>query len=183
MVVPDPCRRDVLVLAWEADVAGPEVLRYQVSATLYGSGAAHDRPPSNLDLADLADNNGTPPEAKPYDEPTFATYLILRRSLGQIVAKVTDHFQMLRETVQYRDVEEIDAEFKVFMRDLPRAFRMNDPDKTWDASESERRWAGVRAYARIVVPAGASILHPDGDSALHHHSPREPDETGTGYRS
>jgi hypothetical protein len=51
-------------------------------------------------------------QPKSHDEPTFATYLILRRGLGEIVAKVTEHFQLLSDPVQYRDVEAIDADFK-----------------------------------------------------------------------
>lgn len=90
--------------------------------------------PLNLDLSDLL--NGKKPEPKSEDEPTFATYLILRRRLGEIVAKVTEHFQLLGEAVQYRDVESIDADFKDFIQDLPRAFRMDDPDKSWDDSKS-----------------------------------------------
>jgi len=106
-----------------------------VFASPRGCNGVHDRSPSNLDLAVLENGTRASEVEKPYDEPTFATYLILRRSLGEIVAKLTDHFQMLGEVVQYRDVEELDAEFKAFMRELPRAFRMTEPDKTWDASE------------------------------------------------
>lgn len=136
VVVLDPRGRDVFVLAGPADGPGPAILRHEVGHLSSNVTTAYHRPPSNLDLADFAEAGSRAPEPKPYDEPTFATYLILRRSLGEIVAKVTDHFQMLGESVQYRDVEEIDAEFKAFMGDLPRAFRMDEPDKTWDASES-----------------------------------------------
>jgi len=84
-------------------------------------------------MTDLLDRKT--PRPKPDSEPTFATYLILRRGLGEIVARVTDHFQMLGEAVQYRDVEAIDEDFKAFVAALPKAFRMTDPDRSWDASE------------------------------------------------
>jgi hypothetical protein len=42
---------------------------------------------------------------------------------------------MLGEAVQYRDVEAIDDDFKTFVDALPRAFRMKDPDRSWDSSE------------------------------------------------
>ena len=44
------------------------------------------RPPSNIDLRDLSIDHDTKP--KPLEEPTFATYLILRYKLGLVVAKV-----------------------------------------------------------------------------------------------
>ena len=45
---------------------------------------------------------------------------------------------MLGEAVQYRDVEALDEDFKSFVAALPRAFRMNDPDRSWDKSKRTR---------------------------------------------
>ncbi|WWD21666.1 hypothetical protein CI109_106152 [Kwoniella shandongensis] len=89
------------------------------------------QPPSNLDLSDLRENKNTKP--KPFSEPTFATYLILRHGLGCIVAKITQHFQKLQGQTQYRDVENLDAELKQFVADLPPAFSMENPDKSQDS--------------------------------------------------
>lgn len=86
-------------------------------------------------------------------EPTFGTYLLLRRRLGDIVAKVssvcpvcfsvcvlinsqiTHHFQRLTGQTQYRDVEALDAELKQFVADLPLTFTMLNHDKSYDSSE------------------------------------------------
>ena len=98
------------------------------------------RPPRNINLSDILAGQDQP---KSHDEPTFATYLILRRGLGEIVAKVTEHFQLLSDPVQYRDVEAIDADFKDFVASLPPAFSMTDPDKSWDDSELAVGSAGL----------------------------------------
>ena len=73
-------------------------------------------------------------KVRPEEEPTFASYLILLRGLGEIVAKITQHFQLLGESTQYREVEAIDAELKAFVADLPDVFKMHNPDKQWDDS-------------------------------------------------
>ncbi|WVR04770.1 hypothetical protein IAU60_001782 [Kwoniella sp. DSM 27419] len=87
-------------------------------------------PPSNLHLGDLkADKSAVP---RPLSEPTFATYLILRRALGLIVAKMTNQFQRLQGQMSYREVEAVDEELRQFVRELPPAFRMLSPDKSWD---------------------------------------------------
>ena len=113
------------------------------------------RPPSNLDLPDLLQDKSAQPKDK--DEPTFATYLILRKSLGEIVARVTEHFQLLDEQVQYRDVEAIDEEFKDFIADLPPAFRMLDPDRSWD----DKLWylPVHRYYIQTEILHFTIILH------------------------
>ncbi|WRT64595.1 uncharacterized protein IL334_001528 [Kwoniella shivajii] len=87
-------------------------------------------PPSNIELTALRDDKKASPQ--PMTEPTFATYLILRRGLGCIVAKVTQHFQTLSGQTSYRDVEALDAEFKQFVEDLPPTYKMLSPDKSYD---------------------------------------------------
>lgn len=81
--------------------------------------------------------------------PTYATYLILRERLGALVAKVraqsrmtrhvltpyfqvVQHFQKLHDQGGYRDVENLDAEFKRLVAELPPAFAMHSPDKSLD---------------------------------------------------
>ncbi|KIR54550.1 nuclear protein [Cryptococcus gattii Ru294] len=88
-------------------------------------------PPSNLDLLDLLEDKLAKP--KPMTEPTFGTYLLLRRRLGDIVAKITHHFQRLTGQTQYRDVEALDAELKQFVADLPPTFTMLNHDKSYDS--------------------------------------------------
>nr|XP_019046958.1 hypothetical protein I302_03564 [Kwoniella bestiolae CBS 10118]OCF25888.1 hypothetical protein I302_03564 [Kwoniella bestiolae CBS 10118] len=87
-------------------------------------------PPSNIELEALKEDKKALP--RPMSEPTFATYLILRRGLGCIVAKVTQHFQRLSGQGSYRDVEALDAELKQFVEDLPPTYKMLIPDKSYD---------------------------------------------------
>ena len=69
------------------------------------------------------------------DQPSYATYLIVRRHLGEIVARVTKHFQRLDGGGEYRDVEDLDKEFKDLRDGLPGFFKMENTDKSWDESE------------------------------------------------
>lgn len=48
---------------------------------------------------------------------------------------MTKHFQRLDGGGEYKDVEELDKEFKGLREGLPAFFRMENPDKTWDESE------------------------------------------------
>ncbi|RXK39216.1 hypothetical protein M231_03573 [Tremella mesenterica] len=87
-------------------------------------------PPLNLDLGEISPDG--PASPKLMDIPTFATYLILRHRLGLIVAKITNHFQRLRSMATYKVIEDLDAELKEFVKDLPAAFRMHDFDRSYD---------------------------------------------------
>ena len=49
---------------------------------------------------------------------------------------MTAHFQRLQGVTTYRDVEELDADFKTFVRELPPTFRMIDPDRSYDKGEA-----------------------------------------------
>lgn len=90
--------------------------------------------------------NPTPPaRVKDIEEPTFATYLILRRRLGEIVAQITQSFQRLDESAAsslYRTVEARHADVRAFISSLPRAFDIENPDKRWDKGESFYRHDG-----------------------------------------
>ncbi|KAK4684431.1 hypothetical protein P7C73_g5751, partial [Tremellales sp. Uapishka_1] len=90
-------------------------------------------PPLNIDLQDLAAD----PKARalPMDHPTFATYLILRKGLADIVFKIVHHFQRLQGQTQYKDVEILDAELKTFVKNLPPQFQMLTPDTSYDQAQ------------------------------------------------
>jgi uncharacterized membrane protein YphA (DoxX/SURF4 family) len=69
------------------------------------------------------------------DSPTFATYLILRRRLGEIVAMITHNFQQLRgqgAQGNYKEIERIGDEMKRFVAGLPKCFSMENPDRSLD---------------------------------------------------
>jgi hypothetical protein len=76
------------------------------------------------------------PVPRPLSQPTFATYLILRRQLGEIVANVTHHFQRLDGGGGYKDVEVLDGEFRRLREGLPETFRMDRPNRGWDDRRS-----------------------------------------------
>lgn len=113
-------------------------------------------PPSNIDLNEfhpsVIESNGKSaqapakrrliskglPVAKPFSQPTTATYLILRKTLAKIVGKIVHHFQKLDEPAQYSDVEKLQQEIDTFTDELPPHFKMHGPDKSLDASEFER---------------------------------------------
>lgn len=76
-----------------------------------------------------------PPQPRPLDEPTTATYIILRKSLSAIVGRIAHHFQKLDEPAQYSDVEQLQWELSDFMLTLPRHYRVHEPDKSLDTGE------------------------------------------------
>jgi hypothetical protein len=75
---------------------------------------------------------GVTPEPRPWDEPTTATFLILRKTLSDIVGKIVHHFQKLDEPARYSDVESLHMEIQAFIETLPRCYRMYDADKSLD---------------------------------------------------
>jgi hypothetical protein len=115
-----------------------------------------------VDLEPRPDDTTPVPSARVKDkeEPTFATYLILRRRLGEIVAQITHSFQRLDETNSaslYRLVEARHADMRAFIASLPRAFDMERPDKSWDNSE----WTRDRADQNSpICPCIATIFKP-----------------------
>ncbi|ODN79510.1 hypothetical protein L202_03476 [Cryptococcus amylolentus CBS 6039] len=112
-------------------------------------------PPSNTDLPDILENKAIKP--KPWSEPTYSTYLILRRGLGQIVAKITKQFQHLQGQTGYKDVEAIDAELKELVASMPPSFAMHNPDKSWD----DKLWflSIHRYYIQTEILHFTIILH------------------------
>lgn len=97
-----------------------------ISAEFYDN-----KEPSNIDLSDLIGADKPPPE-KPLDEPTFATFLILRKRLADIVAVLVHQFQKLHTPMRYSDVQAIDLQLQKLRDDLPPHFRMIEPDKSMD---------------------------------------------------
>lgn len=92
-------------------------------------------PPSNLDLSSLETLDPAQPiQPKPAQQPTFATYLILRRAVGEIVARITQTFQRLDGGGDYADIRALDSDLTRLRDDLPAAFRMEDPDRSYDES-------------------------------------------------
>ncbi|ORY27664.1 fungal-specific transcription factor domain-domain-containing protein [Naematelia encephala] len=115
-------------------------------------------PPSNVELSDLAPypNPSIPtPTPKPIDEPTTATYLILRKSLAQIIGRIVHHFQKLDEPAQYSDVERLQMELDEFVGKLPRCFRMHNPDKSLDALMP---WLPVHRFMLLTEILVTSIM-------------------------
>ncbi|WVN87249.1 uncharacterized protein L203_102426 [Cryptococcus depauperatus CBS 7841] len=91
--------------------------------------------PSNIELSDYNPMYGFPP-ARPFNEPTSALFLILRKKLSVIIGKIVHHFQKLNEPAQYSDVERLQQELDLFVEQLPPHFRMYGPDKTLDKAHS-----------------------------------------------
>ncbi|OCF78216.1 hypothetical protein I204_00153 [Kwoniella mangroviensis CBS 8886] len=89
------------------------------------------QPPSNIDLTEYNPALGLPPP-RPFNEPTPALFLILRKRLAGIIGKVVHHFQKLNEPAQYSDVEKLQQDLDAFVDQLPPHFRMHDPDKSLD---------------------------------------------------
>lgn len=90
--------------------------------------------PSNIELSSLIDVDVAPPP-KPLEEPTFATFLILRKRLADIVAKVVNQFQRLHTAMRYTDVQAINADLQKLRDELPPHFVMLTPDKSLDEGE------------------------------------------------
>lgn len=93
------------------------------------------RPPSNIDL-DSFQSSSSPPQSRPISEPTFASYLILRRSLGEIVARITQHFQRLDGGGSYANVEALDKELRGLREGLPKFMAFEHTDRSHDQRES-----------------------------------------------
>lgn len=89
------------------------------------------QPPSNINLEDLVGVT-LPAASKPLDEPTFATYLILRKQLADIVIEIVTAFQNLHTPIAYAEVQAINDRLQQLRRDLPPHFRMANPDKSRD---------------------------------------------------
>ncbi|BEJ12592.1 hypothetical protein CspHIS471_0210520 [Cutaneotrichosporon sp. HIS471] len=87
--------------------------------------------PSNVELSSLL-NSDTMPRSKPLDEPTFATFLILRNRLAGIVSQIVNQFQKLHNPIKYCDVQAIDQQLRKLHDDLPPQFQMLTPDKSLD---------------------------------------------------
>ncbi len=75
------------------------------------------------------------PQPRPLSQPTTATFLILRKSLAEIVGRIVHHFQKLNEPAQYSDVERLHKELYEFVEGLPPHYRLHQSDKALDSRE------------------------------------------------
>jgi hypothetical protein len=97
---------------------------------------------------DLFQSSSSVPVPRPLDQPTFATYLILRRALGEIVARITQHFQRLDGGGGYKDVEVLDGQIRALRESLPPAFSIDSPNEEWDDSES---WTPAPTWTALMA--------------------------------
>ncbi|KLT39784.1 hypothetical protein CC85DRAFT_250611 [Cutaneotrichosporon oleaginosum] len=112
--------------------------------------------PSNIELSSLVGVDVAPP-SNPLDEPTFATFLILRNRLASIVSQIVNQFQKLHDSVHYSDIQAIDAQLRKLREDLPRHFQMLTPDKSLD---KDRTFLPVhRFYIQTEILHFTIILH------------------------
>ncbi|BEI81893.1 hypothetical protein CcaverHIS002_0210530 [Cutaneotrichosporon cavernicola] len=112
--------------------------------------------PSNVELSSLL-NSDTMPRSKPLDEPTFATFLILRNRLAGIVSQIVNQFQKLHNPIKYCDVQAIDQQLRKLHDDLPRQFQMLTPDKSLD--KAQPFLAVHRYYIQTEILHFTIILH------------------------
>lgn len=88
--------------------------------------------PSNVNLEELTVHAVKP---KPMDEPTTATFIVLRSQLAHIVGRITSQFQRLRGSMHYDEVLSIDRELQDFTDSLPPQFRIMETDTSKDKGE------------------------------------------------
>jgi len=96
---------------------------------------------NNINLQDLvalsaASGDITEIPSRPLEEPTFATYLIFRRKLATIVARMVSLFQKVKKgsNDDYDEVMAIDTALTEFRNNLPPVFQFSNPDKSRDNS-------------------------------------------------
>ncbi|ORX36464.1 fungal-specific transcription factor domain-domain-containing protein [Kockovaella imperatae] len=114
--------------------------------------------PTNVDLSEFHKLSAkNVPIAKPLEQPTSATFIILRKSLSKIIGHVVHHFQKLDEPARYSDVQMLNQELNDYVESLPPCFQMYQPDKSYD---KEHPWLPVHRMlllAEILVTI--IILH------------------------
>lgn len=111
--------------------------------------------PSNVDLEDLRVHAVKP---KPMDEPTTATFIVLRSQLAHIVGRMTSQFQKLRGSMHYDEVLSIDQELQDFTASLPPQFQIMDTDTSKDKGEWPFSIAADRfQISPTLLPRGYSF--------------------------
>ncbi|ORX34040.1 fungal-specific transcription factor domain-domain-containing protein [Kockovaella imperatae] len=117
-------------------------------------------PPSNIDMSNNEGLKNLKPNetpSKPLQTSTFATYLILRRRLSEIVGEIARLFSRISNPIQYDEVKRIDGLFTQFMAELPPDFRMRNPDKS---NDSQLWYLSIhRYYIQTEILHFRIILH------------------------
>lgn len=119
-------------------------------------------PPSNIDLEELRSHAADP---RPMDEPTTATFIVLRSQLAHIVGRITSQFQKLRGSMHYNEVLSIDQELQDFTASLPPQFRIMETDTSKDKGESQELLCRMLTHSELPhLPAQrlfiqSEILH------------------------
>ena len=93
--------------------------------------------PSNIDMRHMQGLKNLKPNetpSKPMHESTYATYLILRRQLAEIVGEIARLFSRISKPIHYDEIKEIDGLFNQFVSSLPPDFRLHNPDKSHDGA-------------------------------------------------
>jgi hypothetical protein len=73
--------------------------------------------PMNLEFSKVV--AGQTLVAKPFNEPTSSTFIILRKRFAKIVADITYLFNKLHEPARFEEVETLDKQLRDFVDHLP----------------------------------------------------------------
>ncbi|KAL7415858.1 hypothetical protein BDY24DRAFT_380316 [Mrakia frigida] len=98
--------------------------------TLVSPSSYDTKPPANLDDVDLMGDFD--PEGRPMSQPTVMTHVILRHGLAEIMGRISEKIFSLKSP-QYSTVVEIDQELIEWKHTLPSYFKLENPDKSFDA--------------------------------------------------
>lgn len=69
---------------------------------------------------------------RPLDEPSTATFSILRYRFARLTGKIADHFQKLSKRGTYAEVVQLDQELVEFAQNLPPHFRVEQANESMD---------------------------------------------------
>jgi hypothetical protein len=137
----DPYLTEYRARLWSYLCHADATLSFSVGRPLTIDPATYDvHTVNNINLSDLVELNtagGALPEipSRPLTDATFATYVIFRKRLAEIVARMVKMSQEGRSD-DYDAVKAIDADFTAFHDSLPTFFKFEDPDKSYDKGTS-----------------------------------------------
>lgn len=69
------------------------------------------------------------------DRPTFATYVVFRRRLADVVTRICQSFTRLEQVDQYPPVQRLQKDLQELISSLPPHYRMQNPDTSLDGGE------------------------------------------------
>lgn len=124
--------------------------------------------PSNINIDDIVGVT-LPTASKPYEEPTFATFLILRHKLADIVFEMISAFQTLRMPMTYTEVQAFDARLQQFRSELPPHYHITQPDKSKDSGKLDE--CNFSLTSRSCIPRCPPIPFAFRTTAFHYYSP------------